>query len=199
MWPASCRGIGWKRGRRHVPASPCAAKSSFWQSGLLVFRCGKLRPGVPPSEIAAAAPCGGETRGGTAKSSILLHIGRPKIARPERDRRESAPAQWRPLEEGDPSGSAMRQTENQNTCSGDSAVRRVRRVLSFEHPAEERKKMTCGITKKYPQNSIMTSKNYPMTILDCHRIISYSERSGIWPILTRNRGCPRMRLAGRTA
>lgn len=54
--------------------------------------------------------------------------------------------------------------------------------------SRQSKKMTCGITKKYPQNSIMTSKNYPMTIIDCHRIISYSGRSGIWPILTRNGG-----------
>ena len=54
--------------------------------------------------------------------------------------------------------------------------------------SRQSKKMTCGITKKYSQNSIMTSKNYPMTIIDCHRIISYSGRSGIWPILTRNGG-----------
>ena len=54
--------------------------------------------------------------------------------------------------------------------------------------SRQSKKMTCGITKKYPQNSIMTSKNYPMTIIDCHRIISYSEAEGIWPILTRSRG-----------
>ena len=37
--------------------------------------------------------------------------------------------------------------------------------------SRQSKKMTCGITKKYSQNSIMTSKNYPMTIIDCHRII----------------------------
>ena len=65
------------------------------------------------------------------------------------------------------------------------AWRILRRPFGFK-PAS--KKMTCGITKKYSQNSIMTSKNYPMTIIDCHRIISYSGRSGIWPILTRNGG-----------
>ena len=45
--------------------------------------------------------------------------------------------------------------------------------------SRQSKKMTCGITKKYSQNSIMTSKNYPMTIIDCHRIILYSDPSGI--------------------
>lgn len=65
------------------------------------------------------------------------------------------------------------------------AWRILRRPFGFKPTS---KKMTCGITKKYSQNSIMTSKNYPMTIIDCHRIISYSGRSGIWPILTRNGG-----------